>query len=260
MPLFASAQPQIFTFEQGVDTYAGFEDTTIFSESDNSGGGTPAIFSGTINNLTFEGDTQDRRALIRVDLTSIPTDWFASTVSLRLSVESSGANFGDIDYSLHRVTRAWGEGTVVGASEGGFGSPADDGDATWAASEHNVAIWTLPGGDFVAEASATAIAGTVGSDIVWTGPGLIEDVQDWIDNPASNHGWIVIGALEGTRQRVKRFYSSEAADFRPVLTVRASRTPTALPTQSHPVAAIILACAFVAIGALALRRSRTARP
>lgn len=235
-----------------MDGYAGFEDTTIFSESDNSGGGTTAIFSGTINNLTFEGDTQHRRALIGADLSVIPPGWIIEDVSLRMTVEMSGGNFGDIDYALHRLTKSWGEGDVVGASQGGFGGPANDGDATWTSNQHNVATWTDPGADYVT-ASATAAAGTAGSDVTWTGVDLIADVQTWVNSPARNRGWIVIGALEGTRQRVKRFYSSEASQFRPVLTVTAKPGPP-LDLLNFPSAALVLSALIGAIGALNLGR------
>ena len=42
----AEAQSQVFDFEQGVAAYTGFDDTTIFSESDNSGAARRAFFLG----------------------------------------------------------------------------------------------------------------------------------------------------------------------------------------------------------------------
>ena len=39
---------------------------------------------------------------------------------------------------------------------------------------------------------------------------MVSDVQDWLDDPASNYGWIVLGK-EGTRQTAKRVASRENA-------------------------------------------------
>lgn len=251
LPTLAAAQAQVFTFEQGVSGFTGFDDTTIFSEFDNSGGGTDGIFSGTINQLTFGGDTRHRRALIRIDLSSIPSGWTVNSVSLQMTVELSGGNFGDIDYSLHRVLKTWGEGVVVGPSAGGFGGPAQSGDATWQANRYLVSAWDNAGGDFEPIASATAAAGTAGSNVTWSDPGMVADVQRWVDIPLQNKGWIVISALEGTQQRVKKFHSSEAAQFRPVLTVVA--TPPALGVPGR-IAEYLVGATLLLVGAFLLRR------
>lgn len=213
------SEPETFIFEQGLDGYTGFDDTTIFSESEFSGGATRGIYSGTILNLAFDGSRQHRRALMRADLSSIPTNWIVEEVSLRLTVRASGGNFGDIDYHLHRLNGSWGEGEVVGLSEGGFGAPAMDGDATWLSQRHNQSLWATPGGDFVPLPSATAPAGRMDVSTTWSSPELVDDVQAWVATPSSNDGWIIIGELEGTRQRVKRFYSSESDSNRPHLII-----------------------------------------
>ncbi|MFP6583248.1 MAG: DNRLRE domain-containing protein [Candidatus Hydrogenedentota bacterium] len=241
-----TSEPQTFVFEQGADGYFGFDDTTIFSESDNSGGGTPGVYSGTILNLEFDGSRQHRRALIRCDLSSIPPDWIVEEVNLRLTIQKSGGNFGDIDYGLHRVTAAWGEGTVVGLSEGGFGATAHDGDATWRSRRHNISPWDTPGGDYYSAPSALSPAGRANTMTNWSSPGLVQDVQEWISNPTSNRGWIAISALEGTRHRVKKFYSSESDSDRPRLVVVA-RAPA--QNARHTAYLVILAI----IGKLLLR-------
>lgn len=252
----AMAQSQLFTFEQDVAGYTGFADTTIFSESDNSGGGTDGIFSGTINQLTFDGQKQHRRALIKLDLTSIPAGWIIENVSLQMTVAMSGGNFGDIDYSLHRVTAAWGEGSVVGPSGGGYGAAADPGDATWLSSQFGASAWNTPGGDFAATPSATTAVGVANTDAVWSDPGLIADVQLWVNAPSANNGWLVLSSLEGTQQRIKRFHSSEAVQFRPVLTVLAQPAP-ALGDSTALVPLLFLALTLASLAML--RRVHTTR-
>jgi hypothetical protein len=226
----SSAQSQTFTFEQGVSGYTGFDDTTIFSESENAGGGTTGIFSGTIFNLDFDGNKQHRRALIRADLSSIPTNWIIEDVSLMLTVQSSGGNFGNIDYTLHRLSDPWGEGTVVGPSAGGFGDTAQTGDATWLSRQHNIALWSVPGADFIASPTATAPAGTAGALVTWTSAAMISDVQQWVSAPASNQGWIIVSTIEGTLQRVKNFYSSESSASGPILLIIARPPAVSVPT------------------------------
>jgi hypothetical protein len=84
---------------------------------------------------------------------------------------------------------------------------------------HEQSQWTTPGGDFAAEASATASVGGAETVGEWTGARLASDVQQWIDNPATNFGWAILSAIEGTTQRAKRFHSSEADANGPRLTV-----------------------------------------
>ena len=65
------------------------------------------------------------------------------------------------------------------------------------------------GGDFDATASATANFTTNNSFPVWASSGqMATDVQGWLDTPATNFGWVVIGT-EGTQQSAKRFDSRE---------------------------------------------------
>lgn len=210
---FDQAAVRTYVLEQGLDGFAGFEDTSIYSENENSGGGNDGIFSGTNQQL------RDRRALIRVDVSFIPQDATVLDAQLQLTVERSGGNFGEFDYTLHRLVKEWGEGDVVGGLMGGFGGPAEPGDATWVSNKHMMSLWDTPGGDFVSVASATAAAGRQDSVAVWSGPGLASDVQGWIENPSDNFGWIVISAIEGEQQRVKKFFSSEALTSRPRLTI-----------------------------------------
>jgi hypothetical protein len=256
LSLPAFAQSQLFTFEQGVAGFTGFSDTTLFSESNHNGGGTDGIFSGTISQLTFDGQKQNRRGLIRIDLTSIPRGWIIEDASLQMTVQMSGGNFGDFDFSLHRVRGSWGEGDEVGPSGGGFGAPAQQGDATWYLRELGISPWNAPGGDFVSSPSATAAAGLAGSDVVWSGAGLIADVQLWVNAPVANDGWLILSSLEGQQQRVKKFHSSEATQFRPVLTVLAQPAPP-LGNSAYQVPLLCVALAMASLGAIC--RARTTR-
>ncbi len=237
-----------FVFEEGLNGYSGFEDTSIFSENTNSGGATTGVFSGTTNQLF------DRRALVRVE---IPTfNQFATVLSaeLRFTVERSGGNFGNVTYTLHRLTKDWGEGDADGPLAGGFGEPASPGDATWQSNRHTFSTWDSPGGDFVPTPSAMAVAGQQGSVLVFAGAGLEADIQSWILAPSTNHGWIIISAIEGQIQRVKRFYSAEAATDRPRLSMTVD-APLG-PPGSLGMSEWVLAVAAIALVSLGIRRRR----
>src|SRR5207249_771733 len=79
--------------------------------------------------------------------------------------------------------------------------------------------WTTPGGDLVATASASTSVGGVGR-YQWAGAGLTADVQQWLNNPATNSGWILTGN-ETTGDTAKQFDTKDnrTATNRPVLTV-----------------------------------------
>ena len=216
-----AAPAETYRFEQGVDGYTGFRDTTLFEDLPaNAGGGIDGIFSGTIRTSFL------RRALIAADLSSIPADAVVVSARLEMVVERSGGNFGDIAYGLHRLQRDWGEGEALIPDEpGGLGAPAAAGDATWNDALFTEEAWATPGGDFDAAASATANAGQQGATVIWEGPNLTADVQAWVADPGSNFGWIILTPDEGIIQRVKKFFSSEALVNRPVLVVETQEPP-----------------------------------
>jgi hypothetical protein len=47
---------------------------------------------------------------------------------------------------------------------------------------------------------------------------MAADVQGWLDSPATNFGWIIIGN-ESAALTAKRFDAHESAATRPILTV-----------------------------------------
>ena len=126
---------------------------------------------------------------------------------------------------LHRVLADWGEGTSNAALEEGGGTTSTTGDATWIHRFFNTQFWTTAGGDFAASASATADVGGVGF-YTWSSATLLADVQLWVNTPAANFGWLVLGD-ESTVGTAKRFDSRQSLDAttRPQLLLF-FRTPT----------------------------------
>ncbi len=141
------------------------------------------------------------------------------TLTLNLSKTRNGAQ----NIALHRALMNWGEGTSNAALAGrggeGIGIQATTGDVSWFYTFFPTQKWTTPGGDFVAIASASTSVNGVGS-YPWTGAGLTADVQQWLNSPVTNFGWIVTGN-EASGDTSKEFDTKEntTATARPVLTV-----------------------------------------
>jgi hypothetical protein len=135
---------------------------------------------------------------------------------------------GDPTVNVHRMLQDWGEGTSF--FQGGQGTPATNGDATWlhtffnSASPQSSPTWNTPGGDYDPTVSADSIVFDDlggGQLFSWSGDGMVADAQGWLENPASNFGWILFGD-ESRGQSAKRFNSGESAmlpNVPPMLTI-----------------------------------------
>jgi hypothetical protein len=179
-----------------------------------SNGAGPAFFVGR----TSQAAGFRRRGLLRFDVVSaLPPGAIVTRAELLLVLTPS--NLPTIEIGLHHVLSAWGEGTSV--ASGGGGAPATPGDATWLYTFYDTESWSSPGGDFVADASATAEVSEEEGVVGWgSTPAVVADVQAWVDFPDTNHGWLLLSG-EDVPTSSKRFASREAEDpaSRPQLVV-----------------------------------------
>lgn len=189
-------------------TLGSSADNTLYEDPNGSlsNGAGQYFFAGRTN----QASNSIRRGLIRFDVSSSlpPT---ATIVGATLQLAMSQTAAGPQPIELRRVTASWGEGSSNAITMGGGGgAPATPNDATWLHRFYSSTLWTTPGGDFVSTASATM---TVGSDgaYSWSAPGMISDVQMWLDAPATNEGWLVLGN-ELTAGTTKRFDTKENSD------------------------------------------------
>jgi hypothetical protein len=182
-----------------------------------------------------------RRGLIDFDIAgSVPKGSIITGATLTMW-DVRGLN-GSQTVGLHRVLADWGQGSSF--FNGGVGGPAAQNDATWFARFYNAsnpamsALWTNPGGDFSSTISGTTLVTGHPTDVdkafSWLGttnPGMIADLQSWLDHPSANFGWLLEGN-EAMGQTAKRFSSAEGSnvDFRPTLevTFRAAPEPSSL--------------------------------
>lgn len=221
------------------------KDSSIFSdESNNSNGLGVSLFAGRT------GGDESRRALIAFDIAAIvPAGAQIEEAELTLTSfrnSRSDATADDV-FALHAITTDWGEALAPGSDSGplgGGGTSAADGDATWLSSFHNAAIWSTPGGDFAASASAQQTVGLVTAPdslpVTWSGSGLVADVQNWLDNPENNFGWVLIGEPNNGERTARLFGSRERIEGTPKLTIHYSVVP-------EPSALALIAMLFIPV-------------
>lgn len=169
----------------------------------------------------FVGNTASdsrRRAVLAFDVAAqVPPGSRITrvTLTLHVSMTITGAQ----RMALHRVSANWGEGlSNAGFSRDGIGAPSRPGDATWVYRFFPESLWSTKGGDFERTAdAATVISGASGT---WENAAMVARVQQWLDQPATNFGWIIIGN-EDESTTTKRLDSREMqpAASRPTLTI-----------------------------------------
>ena len=160
-----------------------------------------------------------RRAVLRFDVAAaLPpgSRVLAAQIALTASQSTVGAA---LTVTGHRVLASWGEGTSVAGSGGGGGAPSTTGDATWAHGFFPTQPWAAPGGDFATTPSFTAAMPPLGAFTTDLSAQAAADVQDWLAQPASNHGWLLKLADEVPFSTAHRINSREAASGNPVLLV-----------------------------------------
>jgi hypothetical protein len=192
------------------------------------------IYQNNVNNASGAGNGlyagvntsgAPRRGLLAFNIAdAIPAGSTIEAADLTLVLgDVSGANaVPKVDIELHRLLAAWGEGlsqqqTPPNDSLSGIGQGAAalDGDVTWNArffSASTPTLWSHPGGDFDPTPSITmTVDKALDSYTFPSTPGLVADVQSWLDAPAANYGWLLKGASESLPATLRGFYTRNAA-------------------------------------------------
>ncbi len=193
------------------------QDATLYDDPD----GTLANGAGEYLFVGLTNQPQVRRALIAFDVAgAVPAGATVLSAELTLEMSRTGLATFVSPIALHPVSVSWGEGASDATGNEGRGLEALPGDATWAHRTFDDQRWSTPGGDFDSSASATAEVGWLGPYAWGPTDAMAADVQAWLDDPSSSHGWALVGD-EVERRGVKRFGSKERMDetARPVLTV-----------------------------------------
>ena len=174
--------------------------------ADNNAGAETAVTAGQVGS---SGVNTIRRGLIAFDIAgTIPAGSVILTATFDLDVvKSPSVGAVNSNFALHQVTTEWLEGTKSGTS----GNPATAGEVTWNSAKHLTTTWTTAGGDFVVMPSGdTAVTGN--GTYTWNStPGMVANVQSWLDSPSTNYGWLLKSDNEATAQTARRFGSKEGS-------------------------------------------------
>ncbi len=167
-PLFkyvrTSKAPTVSIFQDGVHPtagYAGTEDTYIWGTNPTTPRGTEATF---VIDVTTGTPSDDRRALLKFDLSSIPTT--AVVIGARLDLWISAEGQG---WAWHKMLVTWNENSTHTL----LGGISNDGvkAAVAQSSRNGVNLDTI---------QAISVRDNVS----------VADVQAWVSNPATNFGWM----------------------------------------------------------------------
>lgn len=162
------------------------------------------------------------RALLRFDLSSVPTGARIDSTTLKVEVTRVSANdYAIAQFGLHRLLVSWGEGA---SGSSGQGAPATTGEATWVDRfAFTDSPWGQAGGgatnDYVPAASALNFIYNPSDYTFATTTQTVADVQLWLDQPATNFGWIIVCENEGERYTARRIATREDPGNAPLLTV-----------------------------------------
>jgi len=178
----------------------------------------------------FAGETgmnELRRGVLAFDIAgNVPPGSTITAVSLSVNMSRTPTNTAYV-MELHRLLADWGEGTSIAPGEEGDGAPATPNDATWRHRFFDTIFWSAEGGDFSATVSGSQLVSTVGQ-YTWSSAQMVADVQAWLDNPAGNFGWVMLGD-ETTIATAKRFDTRESASP-PMLTIQFTPAPRVAPS------------------------------
>lgn len=207
--LFSLCLVQASIAQTTVNIPPSADNTIYFDNPTNSNGAGANFTAGTINDLSA------RRAFIKFDIAgAVPAGATITAVTLTMNLNKSGANNSTV--YLHKANANWGEGSSDAGDPDGQGAAATVNDATWNCRFSNGAggcttSWTNPGGDYNPAASASTSVTTSTGNYTWTSAQMAADVQSWLNNPAANYGWEILGN-ESLIKTAKRFSSRQGSN------------------------------------------------
>ena len=157
--------PIVVSFKDGVNGYTGTRDAVLRFD-------TPTTNYGNDLAIALDG-SPDEGGLVYWDVSSIQSGSLVESVDIVVNITNTSSG----DYEIYESLRAWVED-----------------EATWNVYASGQS-WAVAGAGGAADRGNTALGAVTGSS---TGPATISlnangiaVVQSWIDNPSSNHGFVI---------------------------------------------------------------------
>ncbi len=183
-------------------------DFNLGAQEDVPVGGLGALAANTVS-----------RMLIRFDLSGVPAGAVFQSARLRCEVVREPSGAVDSTFALHRVLVPWEEGGGEGPIPGGVWGEV--GEVTWGERVVGGGLWGEPGGrmgeDYSGVISATEQVTGVGVYEIELRLAGLEDLADWVADPALNFGWVLLSQEEGVPKTARRFATREAVSGAPRL-------------------------------------------
>ena len=188
------------SFQEGVNGYAGTEDTHLDSTA-------PSTSFGGVDRIEMDG-SPDMSVILKWDISSIPAGSNVESVEISVFIRNGST----VLYDIYEMLRPWQEGS-----------------ATWnqfAAGQN----WQIAGANGSQDRGTTALGvltGPRGATTLTLNAAGVAVVQSWVDNPSSNNGFVFLDYDEGSNGL--SFFSSERRDVevRPQLTITYANGGTA---------------------------------
>jgi hypothetical protein len=178
-----------FSFQQGIDGYDGTSDTTLNSwEPERSFGGDALV---RLRYNRSGGGTTEMAPIIRFDLAMLPRSAVVVSATLRSYAETK-SNSNDLQAELRGLLKSW-----------------DESSATWEQAAEG-RPWAVPGAqgvdqDMMAWWDDRQVILDAGA---WYSFDATDLVQLWVEDPASNHGAILLARAGENNANVETAFAS----------------------------------------------------
>jgi hypothetical protein len=202
-----------------IELHASADTALLELEPDFNLGGQAELVSGTLGPAA--GNTRSR-LLIRFDLSAVPDGAAIQSAGLLCTVSKEPEDPVESVFALHRMLKPWSEGRGGGSPPGG--SLAQPGESTWNERLSGSEAWADPGGflgeDFAVTPSGSERIEGVATYEIEIGAAGLQDLEDWLAEPSTNYGWVLLSESEDIPKTARRFTSREAQMNPPRLLVR----------------------------------------
>ncbi|HUS67568.1 MAG TPA: DNRLRE domain-containing protein [Kofleriaceae bacterium] len=158
---------------------ADFQDTYVRLNN-------PTFNYGGVNRMCADTTTDDRRMLIRVDVSSLAAGVEVTGAELHIWTGTAANDLSTQIYSAYPMLESWTEGNLSAAA----------GTASWNQRSSNTAWTTAGAGTGSRAASAVGSFIPAAIDTEYTIDLEVDMVQGWVDDAATNHGITIVSAGE----------------------------------------------------------------